>query len=633
MVTVAIIGTLATIVTLSFNRQLIETRDSARATNATLFAAALEKYYDNKGEYPSPRALVSTYSGNTGDAVSTLLSIKDKSTLVMPNATSSTTNSIAAALGATDVMAYVASSASGSTSCQTDIAGGCDEFTLTYKKETDNSVVTIESAHKGRTAGYQTPLESPNQPTITAVQSGANVIATSSAPVCPTAGMTAMYSFQMKVAAGAWSAWTAWQTGSTYTNSSNTNATLYSFQVMVRCDLATGTGDSSPVGGPATVTYYTMPTTPTTPTITAQLSATYAQGLTGTVACNYGTAQYRIDWRTNDGAWSTGAWGTGLVANITATDGTKYGFRSTARCVNNTQIATSATSAEDTYIDPIATPAAPTVSGATYSAKTWTWTGSACPAGTSVSYEYVFRIYTGVWTSGSWVNVGTATSATNSAATSQGLAYDIYVHQRCGNAYTTSSWSTADNGAYFYVPVVHVQPQYWSGRIDTGGYPRIRLRTYTGVCATGLARETWVRISWSNAGYVDATSSWLAATDGFEFQSGARNILPGEFIEFSPLVRCRNTSTNYTTDATPVSSVKNLYDIGNIWSRGGAIYQTTCPTQAGQSSYCAGGYNSSGTKNTTNTTTLGCNIKPTGITDSTISNSAQYSFGTSNLCW
>lgn len=637
MVTVAIIATLAFIVTLSFNRQLIETRDSARATNATLFAAALEKYYENKGEYPSPRALLSTHAGNTGDAVATRLSIKDKSTLVMPNAPASTTNSVVAALGTDDVLTYVANSAAGTTSCQTDIAGGCDEFTLTYKKESDDSVVTIQSTHKGRPGDYQSPLEAPNQPTIAAVQSGTTVVATASVPACLQTGVTAKYSFQMKIGAGAWSAWTAWQVANTYTNSSPANATLYSFQVMVRCDVGTSTGDASTVGGPATVTYYAMPATPAAPTVTAGLSGANAQGVTGAVTCNYGTAQYQLEWRTNDGAWNIGwTWGSGLIANIGASDGVKYGFRSTARCVNSTQIATSAVSTEATYIDPIATPAGPTVPNtATAANRTFTWSSSGCPAGTWAIYQYNFLRwnYSWAWMSGTWTDTGTGTSAYNSA-NDWGVYYNIGVVQGCTNNYTTSSWSAATWGTYYVNPVGYSQLRGYGMRLDANTNLRLRLNNFANECDAYTVREIFIETSWDNAAFVIMSGvGWYSAADNQEIAI-SHAVASGSVAEVWPRTRCRNPATGMVASPSGLTSISRYFNTGNIYNRGSSKYNISCGWGSANQSFCAGGWNSTGsTQGSTSTSITWCYERTGGIENTAIRYTRLFALGANPSCW
>jgi len=834
MTVTVILAILATFVTVSLNRQQIQARDTERSIKATLIASTLEKYYDEHGEYPSPRALLNTYGGNTGTAVATLLSITDKDILVTPTAIASTTNSITASLGTTDDFAYVAQSTVGNDNCQTNIAGGCDEFTLSYKKEVDGSIVTIESTYKGRPGDYQSPLAATSKPTITAIQSGVNLVATSSAVTCPTeGGLSPHYSFRERTGAGSWGSWGSWQVGNTYTRSSNSDSVSYSFQVQVRCESASNIGDTSPVSDPVSVTYYATPATPATPTVNAVSSGTIAMGTSSTITCNYGTAQYRIDYRTNAGTWVTGAWGSGtsytiaatdattygfrstarcvngtqtatsatgiedtvvyyampatpatptvnattsgasvtgtsstvtcdygtaqyqidnrtnsgtwttgswgtstsltiaganatthgfrstarcvnstqiatgatsaedtvvyyampatpatptisaaaygaygagttgtvscnygtaqyridwsvngaawgigpwsttLVSSQNATEGSRYDFRSTARCVNNTQIATGSTSAADTYIDPIATPAAPAVSGATYTAKNWTWSASACPAGTWANYQFAYLTYSGSWVGGAWQDAGTGTNNTYAAASSQGLTYDIAVHQNCASNYTSSGWSADTWGTSFYMPVTHMQAVNSTMRLDSGGHPSIQVKSYSGACAAGLTMMVGAKMDIGNSGtytYYSGTVAdpFITASTGLVMTDPSTAPGVGVMVEITARVQCRNLATGATHDAGDGVSLDLVNDHGNLYNRGSSKYQVTCSPDSVRSSYCSVGYNSSGTKNTSDTTALACTVKAktySFMQSTTTSNSAFYAFGAASLCW
>lgn len=645
-VTVAIIAILATFVGMSLTGQQVKARDAARSSKVTIIADALERYYDKHGEYPSVRSLLNTYSGNTGSAVASLLSINEKTTLVMPGATAGTTNSIAASVTSNDTIAYVASSAVGNDNCQSSAQGGCDQYTLSYKKESDGSIVNVESQKRIAIADNVNPLQAPTKPTITASQSGTSLTATSSAPACSTSqSMTPRYAFKTQTGTGSWSSWSAWQTSSSYTLASNVDTTSYSFQVHVRCESSAAMSDTSSDSDTTSITYYTPPATPSTPTVTATLVSGRATGSSSAVVCDYGTGEYRIDYRTNDGAWNTGTWRDLQTGSLDALDGTKYGFRGTTRCINGTQTSTSATSTEATYIDPITTPSAPTPgSAATYLTKTWTWTASACAAGTSPRYQYQFSYWNGTsWLPGtSWIATDSAT-ATNVAATSQGIKYGININQQCYNSYTTSGWSTSPGSGSFSVPVVHVQANYAALMMGSDGYPYIKVKNYTGSCASGLTRYIAIKADYDNAGVwaYDAVaplpdsnpnSGGVVATDGITLKI-SQTIASGHFVEISPRIQCKNDATGARADADGQVSLDKLYDNGNMYNQGSSKYNLSCPPVSGQSSYCAGGYNSSGTKNSTNSTLLACNVKSSGISDTATRYTARYSFGTANPCW
>ena len=635
LVVTVVVAVIASITTISYSRTQADTRDNTRAAHAALVATALEKYYDEHGEYPSPRALASTY-GVSGDTVATTLSLPDKTVLLMPKASSGTTNSIAAALGTDDVLAYTATSTVGNDNCQTNAQAGCEAFTLQYKKESDGSTVTINSTNRTRPDDNTSPLEAPSKPTLAATQSGTTLVATSSITTCATDPvMTPEYSFRTQVAAGAWSAWSAWQAGATYTTSGPTNGTTYGYQVHTRCVTASQYSDVSLDSDVASVIYYTPPTAPSTPTITAALSGTYAQGASGTVTCDYGSAQYRIDWRTNDGTWSTGTWGTGLIANITAAQGSKYGFRTTARCVNGMQTTQGATSAEATYIHPINAPGAPTVSGATQAGKTWTWSTAACPSGTSAGWRYQF---TNSIDAGVWVET-TSASAVNTAATSQGITYGINVQQNCYTSYTSSDWSATAGGGTFVVPVAHRRIVRSAFRLTTHTdgkyYTSYIAKSFTAACAAGTDQDVLARTSRNTVG---STNNWV--NDGEWFlnvgvDSAKRistNIVDSnDTVEIYYYGRCRNTTTGHVTDANGDTSVGGGNNIGNLYSRSGK-YNIKCAPN-GYTAYCSGAYDVDGAKNSTSATYTECRERTDGISDADIAWTARINNGSNTPCW
>jgi prepilin-type N-terminal cleavage/methylation domain-containing protein len=632
LIVTVVVAVIASITTISYSRTQADARDNTRAAHAALVASALEKYYDEHGEYPSPRALASTY-GVSGDTVASKLSLTDKTTVLMPKASSSTTNSIAAALGTDDVLAYTATSTVGNDNCQTNAQAGCEAFTLQYKKESDGSTVTITSTNHTRPDDNTSPLEAPNKPTLAAAQSGATIVATSSATACATDPvMTANYSFRTQVGAGAWSAWSSWQTGTSYTTTSPTNGTTYSYQVHTRCVTASQYSDVSSDSDVASVTYYVAPTVPAVPSVGLSPAAgTIATSSTATISgstCDYGTLQYLIDARTNDGTWSAGSWGTGTTRTVSANQGTKYGYRATARCVNGTQTSTGTVSAEATVITGVSTPGAPSVSG---SGPTWSWTPSACSAGSSPYYYYQFSYWNGSgWvaqTAQTWIN---GNSVTNPAATSQGITYGINVWQYCWSGNVNSAWSAVANGGTFMVPVTGVQVVNAAVRLNSwttstpgpaGTYGGFEVQSFSGTCASGTSRDMALLGNMNFAGYqyetrgvagwddgtVGAYSSYDNKTNGGYPENGYyivhhyinsgnsyaySRITPGSAnatnLMLTAYARCRNVSTNAMSG---VSGAAYHYGIMySINSGGNGDFAISCRPSTYGASRCAAGY-------------------------------------------
>jgi prepilin-type N-terminal cleavage/methylation domain-containing protein len=140
IVVIAIIGVLATITIIGMSRFQADTRDARRASSATVIAEALEKYYDENGEYPSCTDLTAASSVVTS---ATLVGI-DPAALVAPQARSDQTNSIEC--GATlsvngqDFFEYVGD---GSNACTS--GGSCLSYTLRYKEESSGNIKSVTS--------------------------------------------------------------------------------------------------------------------------------------------------------------------------------------------------------------------------------------------------------------------------------------------------------------------------------------------------------------------------------------------------------------------------------------------------------------------------------------------------------
>lgn len=141
LVVVAVIGILATITLIGFNRYQADTRDSQRSSQVTIISEALERYYEKNGEYPSCPSL----TGTASDVTSTVLTGLEAKTLVSPQDPNGEDNSIKCQDLLTsdpDVFAYVGD---GSTACTTGDA--CLSYTLKYKEESTGTIKTIASRH------------------------------------------------------------------------------------------------------------------------------------------------------------------------------------------------------------------------------------------------------------------------------------------------------------------------------------------------------------------------------------------------------------------------------------------------------------------------------------------------------
>jgi prepilin-type N-terminal cleavage/methylation domain-containing protein len=148
LVVMVVIAILAGIALVSYAVVQRDANDSTRKGNAAVITEALEKYYDNNGEYPSVIDIVNNYAANTGTVVAAKLKISPAA-LDNPNMAASATNALTstAASQANDYINYTALRDVNDSQCQTLAGGGCSEFTLTYVEES-GTTITIASRHQ-----------------------------------------------------------------------------------------------------------------------------------------------------------------------------------------------------------------------------------------------------------------------------------------------------------------------------------------------------------------------------------------------------------------------------------------------------------------------------------------------------
>ncbi|WP_375384024.1 prepilin-type N-terminal cleavage/methylation domain-containing protein [uncultured Microbacterium sp.] len=323
LIVVVLIAILATIATLGSMHFLAEGRDAQRTAAATTLAEALEKYYDQNGEYPSCPTMTADAS-----SVSTTLRV-DESALKLPGAASS--NSISCAdLTATsdvDVLAYVGD---GSTQCKTGLA--CVSWVLKYKAEGSNEIESITSRRTGTVSVAPDAAAS----VVIASVSDATAMGAASSVNCGTAD--ALYRLRSKVNNGSWTE-SLWSTARTMTVPAH-EGSQYSFQADTQCAFKDGTKGA--VATSNTAVAVRPITAPEAPILTATAigdgtvdSVTWSWAATlcpsGTSA-EYATAYYRDDatgWR----AWAAP---TTSLSYTYATNyqGFEYRVKAKTRCKN-----------------------------------------------------------------------------------------------------------------------------------------------------------------------------------------------------------------------------------------------------------------------------------------------------------
>lgn len=145
-IVVAVVAILASIGTIAYLAVQREARDSKRESNITILAEALEKYYEQNGEYPSCTMLSAspdTISTDTLPGIQTGI-------FKAPQADSETANSIICSdlTEGTDAYAYLGD---GTVGC--NIGAACQGWVLRYKKETGGTT-EVKSRHGSDLAGH-----------------------------------------------------------------------------------------------------------------------------------------------------------------------------------------------------------------------------------------------------------------------------------------------------------------------------------------------------------------------------------------------------------------------------------------------------------------------------------------------
>lgn len=157
VVVISVIAILSAITVVGIARYQADGRDAQRVANVTSIAEALEKYYDEHGEYPSCSSL--TGSADTITGAGGALQGLSADALKAPQATAGTLNSIQC----TDLLTnssgdYFAYVGDGSSDCSG--SSSCLQFVLKYRDEATGSIKTMTSRR-------QSPLNSLGAPVLT----------------------------------------------------------------------------------------------------------------------------------------------------------------------------------------------------------------------------------------------------------------------------------------------------------------------------------------------------------------------------------------------------------------------------------------------------------------------------------
>lgn len=488
IVTIAIIAILLAISILTFSKQQIEARDHTRQSRATILAEALEKYYEDNGEYPSVPSLVSE-SGNTGSTIAAKLKV-ESDVLIFPGVTASTTNSLTSGSPTTTKAKYAASSVNSTenTACQTSTTGGCDTFTITYKKEEDNSDVVIKSRYSDRTAVTtptpstptpETPTiptpDAPSAPTVTTSYASNIVTGTASVVTC-TNSNTPQYALSSRTNDGTWSAYSGWSTTRT-TTLSTSQGMKYGFRAKAKCISATDTSTDSPVSAEAT--YIHPINTPAAPAVTASTSGSITTWSWNATACPAGTTaryqyQYIADWGYNSPWYGPN---TGLLSLTwdTTSQGYQYTIPIQTHCYTSFTTSGWSGTGQASYIRPVTAPG-PISHSIARGAPNIVYVRATSSCHSSVSlysradvhtwdyfwedngqYGWYANTHGGVWVQNSWGfygNTVTTGSVNNSTNLNTGSRWNIASDMACRNMTTGRQSATTGRveSATMYLP-------------------------------------------------------------------------------------------------------------------------------------------------------------------------------------
>lgn len=419
IIVITVIAILATIVSVGLNRYRTDANDAVTASHVTVITEALEKYYDQHGEYPGCNAL----TNNPSNVASSVLKGIDEAALTVPTAPAGTTNSIKCnqtlQTSGENFIQYI-----GDNSVDCNTSGNCLSFTIRYRVDGNNEIVTVKSRR-------------------------AAVIATSGVPVL-----------------------TAQSTGFTSANTSWTptpNATGYTIERATNKDFTTGyvtrnvaaTTTSEPYTGLTTgTTYYfrvkatqaadqtswsktaqaktdqlDAPALATTATSSTEINSSWSSV---SLATGYTVQQSKSASFTSPVAFNTSS---RAQAYTGLTQGGEYYYR--VRATAGSIIGPWSDSVQGST--PVDTPSAPVMNAittndtGTYDESTFSWTaGSTCPTGTQMQYQNRYRRESSQY---AWTSASTATS--RMYPTYDGYYYITEVQARCRNTTSSiaSNWS------------------------------------------------------------------------------------------------------------------------------------------------------------------------------------------------
>lgn len=426
LVVIAVIGILATVSILAYSSVQSSSRDSKRSADVSVITEALEKYYDQNGEYPSCSAMVqpsNTVTTNT-------LKGTDPQVLSTPTSTAGTNSIICSSLASgsgPDSFGYVGD---GSSTCSSGAA--CLQYTLQYREEGTGNIISVQSRR-------QTQLATTDAPTLSASVAGFTQANLSWSAVSNS------LNYQTQRATN--SSFTTGLASATTTSTSNSMTgliagTTYYFRVQANA-ASSQSNWSNTVS--VTTPQLATPTISTTADSTTQVTVTWgAISMAQTYTLQQSTSSSFTSPTIVAGIVGTSRAMTGLISGET------YYYRVQAVATGDT----SNWSNTSSVVTPINAPGTPTITASLPNSTTAVGTtgGVSCAAGT---IEYSLRYNsTNAAADGAWSSWAIGTSRTQSGAY-QGNKYTFQAQARCLGPDIASSYTTSGTN---YVITPMTQP-------------------------------------------------------------------------------------------------------------------------------------------------------------------------------
>lgn len=293
--------------------------------------------------------------------------------------------------------------------------------------------------------------------------------------------------------------YTAWASSTSAVTQPLNEGESMTFQAQVRCSGAGLTAGSYIVSNQASVSRGV--TAPSGLSTLAGMSGSDAMGVYWGGSCATGTTLQRQDRYLELVDYINGSWTNwspvGESRTVAAKQGWRYTFHQRAQCLNTTTGVGSAWvgGTEESIIRPIATLAAPSVwlSVPMTSNITASWSGTACPEGSSKYYQWSRKRNDQAQTGWSWPITDTSSTW---ADLSQGYRFSYYVQQRCQTVWSTGSWSATGGADEDRAIAAPGRPtNFRNTRVNT---TLISFAWDTPTCGPGTAPE-W-RADWVNGG-------------------------------------------------------------------------------------------------------------------------------------